>query len=267
MCSTPPEHQHFNPRSPHGERPEGLPTTWMNGEISIHAPRTGSDAHTVRFSQVSYHFNPRSPHGERHNQIRVFASHGHFNPRSPHGERRVLSQILVRQLRISIHAPRTGSDVDVQLLIQVRNYFNPRSPHGERLTRRRACTDAPLFQSTLPARGATYLRGSPALPAPISIHAPRTGSDQRAGRCRMRRSHFNPRSPHGERRYSFARRDTQRDFNPRSPHGERQELQRFVEPLLQFQSTLPARGATIHTVGVGAFFAISIHAPRTGSDG
>ena len=33
-----------------------------------------------------------------------------------------------------------------------------------------------------------------------------------------------------------------------------------------FQSTLPARGATLDTVGIGRAFIISIHAPRTGSD-
>ena len=34
----------------------------------------------------------------------------HFNPRSPHGERPDFNAILPQQLRISIHAPRTGSD-------------------------------------------------------------------------------------------------------------------------------------------------------------
>ena len=58
---------------------------------------------------------------------------GNFNPRSPHGERRVLSQILVRQLRISIHAPRTGSDEAPPARERFAGDFNPRSPHGERL--------------------------------------------------------------------------------------------------------------------------------------
>ena len=34
------------------------------------------------------------------------------------------------------------------------------------------------------------------------------------------------------------------DFNPRSPHGERPIVPFFISPLLKFQSTLPARGAT-----------------------
>ena len=39
----------------------------------------------------------------------------------------------------------------------------------------------------------------PPLNLPISIHAPRTGSDGPPGRTTALRSDFNPRSPHGER--------------------------------------------------------------------
>ena len=56
-------------------------------------------------------------------------------------------------------------------------------------------------------------------------------------------------------------------FNPRSPHGERLRNLVNIVNSKEFQSTLPARGATraaddqrVATVG------ISIHAPRTGSD-
>ena len=34
--------------------------------------------------------------------------------------------------KISIHAPRTGSDVYAKLLRNKYSHFNPRSPHGER---------------------------------------------------------------------------------------------------------------------------------------
>ena len=57
---------------------------------------------------------------------------------------------------------------------------------------------------------------------PISIHAPRTGSDRKLLATLSARSHFNPRSPHGERRRQFCRGGDAGHFNPRSPHGERQ---------------------------------------------
>ena len=36
------------------------------------------------------------------------------------------------ELRISIHAPRTGSDMALLMRSAPHNHFNPRSPHGER---------------------------------------------------------------------------------------------------------------------------------------
>ena len=80
------------------------------------------------------HFNPRSPHGERRTSWILFLMRrAYFNPRSPHGERR-----------------------DVALLAApAHTNFNPRSPHGERPERLDAGLMEQLFQSTLPARGAT----------------------------------------------------------------------------------------------------------------
>ena len=57
-------------------------------EISIHAPRTGSDDVVPGI------------------QLRDI----HFNPRSPHGERPLVYPAVEVALNISIHAPRTGSD-------------------------------------------------------------------------------------------------------------------------------------------------------------
>ena len=79
---------------------------------------------------------------------------------------------------ISIHAPRTGSDVYIWR-------------YGRSLS---------AFQSTLPARGATMLPILYAKHPKISIHAPRTGSDPLMYTYGEPTSDFNPRSPHGERR-------------------------------------------------------------------
>ena len=58
--------------------------------------------------------------------------------------------------------------------------FNPRSPCGER--RLLSSTDVirPLFQSTLPVWGATGAVLQHEFLLPISIHAPRVGSDSNA---------------------------------------------------------------------------------------
>ena len=101
-----------------------------------------------------------------------------FNPRSPHGERRSPAFIRAAAPGISIHAPRTGSDLNQAGQPRRKEDFNPRSPHGER-------------PETPEETGASEI---------ISIHAPRTGSDLAFVRGQPHRQNFNPRSPHGERR-------------------------------------------------------------------
>ena len=124
---------HFNPRSPHGERLDFQRSAHIRCHISTHAPRTGSDDGAPNVRPDLLHFNPRSPHGERHGC-------GGCGSKKPD---------------ISTHAPRTGSDalsavhpvsrcpfqptlpargatpLDTAALTRL-YYFNPRSPHGER---------------------------------------------------------------------------------------------------------------------------------------
>ena len=78
----------FYPRSPRGERPLKAGVRWWQVDISIHAPREGSDHQPKPRQRWRRYFYPRSPRGER------------------------LAQqfpCLVPQ-QISIHAPREGSD-------------------------------------------------------------------------------------------------------------------------------------------------------------
>ena len=145
------------------------------------------------------------------------------------------------------------------------------------------------FQSTLPVWGATSHIPYQLEHFPISIHAPRVGSDlhpkggaahhlisihaPRVGSDFSEPSltrwicYFNPRSPCGERRISAFHGLCADHFNPRSPCGERRRIRggRNI-PCQIFQSTLPVWGATVaggdHPDGHG----ISIHAPRVGSD-
>ena len=146
--------------------------------------------------------------------------------------------------------------------------FNPRSPRGER---QRPCpprNSRPRFQSTLPARGATNGPAVEYATKGISIHAPREGSDGLKFCLKKVVLHFNPRSPRGERPVDgvsctmwelisihapregsdSASGPTMRkteNFNPRSPRGERRWYNDALIGVEAFQSTLPARGATL----------------------
>ena len=57
-------------------------------DISIHAPRVGSDALSSNRLDYKGDFNPRSPCGERRADTGRHGGNQHFNPRSPCGERR-----------------------------------------------------------------------------------------------------------------------------------------------------------------------------------
>jgi len=149
-------------------------------------------------------------------------------------------------LKVSIHAPREGSDWRCNATHNGRDpRFNPRSPRRERLARNAGDVWFQWFQSTLPAKGATGTchrlfvdyKFQSTLPAKgattnpiaqqamlfVSIHAPREGSDI------------------GLAEYMTP----YRSFNPRSPRRERHWAGGIYDTLQEFQSTLPAKGATV----------------------
>ncbi len=131
-----------------------------------------------------------------------------------------------------------------------------------------------LFQSTLPARGATrsfwrsFIEEIISIHAPrtgsdvtdpaalflvvISIHAPRTGSDfiWKMGKSTIEISIHAPRT--GSDLGVLVVIAIGYNFNPRSPHGERPRAVPTSTSFRRFQSTLPARGATQHFRGVAA---------------
>ena len=176
---------HFNPRSLHGERPIrpesclydivfqstlpargatylSLKTIDLTGDFnprSLHGERRSKSA----LLSTSSDFNPRSLHGERHSDSHCRRAGGDFNPRSLHGERHSTNYSSRQAISISIHAPCTGSDFQGSTCRYWFRHFNPRSLHGERRPIYIFICSCPLFQSTLPARGATQGRwgGSP----------------------------------------------------------------------------------------------------------
>ena len=187
-------------------------------------PARGATLRTTFSVSPSFDFNPRSPHGERLSLDITNGSRDYFNPRSPHGER-----------------PHALSLSDAIIY-----YFNPRSPHGERHATGQDTAALDTFQSTLPARGATQ-RGwfTEENFTYISIHAPRTGSDSIRSISDFISLHFNPRSPHGERRFG---KELLINWLVISIHAPRTGSDGHTPPevpqTLKFQSTLPARGAT-----------------------
>ena len=191
----------------------------------------------------------------------------HFNPRSPRGERRPLARQVLMIFVISIHAPRVGSDRPRLAHPEDGQDFNPRSPRGERplasdtnnqaglfqstlpawgaTTASRSYSTVVKFQSTLPAWGATHGKCLPRARDGISIHAPRVGSD-------VAQQIDGPREP---------------DISIHAPRVGSDFVNNISRAhLMVFQSTLPAWGATRNWLVTLTCPPISIHAPRVGSD-
>ena len=237
---------HFNPRSLHGERRVKVSFAQPNKRISIHAPCTGSDMRR-EIARLSDEISIHAPcTGSDVCEVSRSSLERYFNPRSLHGERRQIQADKARARYISIHAPCTGSDGRFKLI-----------KHGR-----------DIFQSTLPARGATCFRvcwhqnsknfnprslhGERLVAQQnqwkreyISIHAPCTGSDPSIGCC----PHF-----------------LYNTFQSTLPARGATVVIAGVLAQVVFQSTLPARGATDMARRGCLGQDISIHAPCTGSD-
>ena len=148
-------------------------------------------------------------------------------------------------MRISIHAPRVGSDVAITPMREL----------------------PIIFQSTLPVWGATAFEAVALSDAAISIHAPRVGSDDGLRRRSGDIGHFNPRSPCGERHGADADKIIDAEISIHAPRVGSDDERRICVVIGQrFQSTLPVWGATEGFEVAKTVFGISIHAPRVGSD-
>ena len=169
--------------------------------------------------------------------------------------------------RISIHAPRTGSDLSRNAFWICAKNFNPRSPHGERQTGSENHLRDTTFQSTLPARGATGANvGNMRTSKKFQSTLPARGATASCSAESCLPRYFNPRSPHGERPQNQAAGLRLGNFNPRSPHGERLTGSRYFSFSAYFNPRSP-HGERQSALEFGlTVYRISIHAPRTGSD-
>ena len=186
-------------------------------------PARGATSTFPRRRSSSRYFNPRSPHGERHlhqpEEKTLTAISIHAPRTGSDGEQYATTSYV----DISIHAPRTGSDRAAFRFFPVRRFQSTLPARGA-TPASWSCISISRFQSTLPARGATASAAATPRAAPISIHAPRTGSDPYVA---ISKNNNYVISIHAPRTGSDVR------------HC------RLLRVIIRFQSTLPARGATV----------------------
>ncbi len=229
-----------------------------------------------------------------------------FNPRAPRGAR--LRWVGLPPIRaVSIHAPREGRDLGIFFKVDVNWFQSTRPARGAT-----SLTQGPqifyLFQSTRPARGATRCtqvasgtqgfnprapRGARLLTywlnakCYVSIHAPREGRDlvvyrifrdsgvsihaPREGRdARLPIVHISAcvsiHAPREGRDALPSQRQRREAFQSTRPaRGATIFISVMFTPI-EFQSTRPARGATRSPRYLSRPPDVSIHAPREGRD-
>ena len=235
--------------------------------ISIHTPREGSDALLQSSTFIWSKFQSTLPARGATKGTDSNVDTIRFQSTLPARGATFTSSAIKTGDAISIHTPREGSDLlPLQHGLPPR-HFNPHSPRGERPQIWGMFLFGRLFQSTLPARGATAVCIPVRSSNDISIHTPREGSDQRMIHGVQMLGYFNPHSPRGERHYDLIPHKpgttisihTPREGSdpcatnlaiilPISIHTPREGSDplpsRHLKSLAQFQSTLPARGAT-----------------------
>ena len=200
----------------------------INGGISTHAPRTGSDLCALAVI-VRLVISTHAPRTGSDDFAATHSRQGNISTHAPRtGSDLQRPGVLLNQRIISTHAPRTGSDA-----LCVAQHFHRAD-----------------ISTHAPRTGSDQLKVAVFVNLVISTHAPRTGSDEVGCEDVTVHDNFNPRSPHGERRpccgypqkwcskfqptlpargatfsTSFIK-AKQEDFNPRSPHGERPKKSR-----------------------------------------
>ena len=123
-----------------------------------------------------------------------------------------------------------------------------------------------LFESTLPAWGATSASLVRRNTASVSIHAPRVGSDS-LPRCHRRKARFQSTLPAWGATFAGLALLSDSDlFQSTLPAWGATRSPLKLEAFMLFQSTLPAWGATLPQMSWANRLAVSIHAPRVGSD-
>ena len=168
---------YFNPRPPRGERRKTRRLSLRKRCISIHAPREGSDLrrHEIRPNAMTFQSTP--PARGATAVLEVIQGISKFQSTPPARGATLYSRQHLRCCKISIHAPREGSDLN------------------------RCCFgfNGVVISIHAPREGSDANATKTTLEVGISIHAPREGSDTCTLRLLLRQSNFNPRPPRGER--------------------------------------------------------------------
>ena len=150
---------------------------------------------------------------------------------------------LIKEVIVSIHAPRVGCDTDATPEQAQQLRFNSRTPCGVRLKDNGRCPEC-------------Y----------VSIHAPRVGCDTTVRSSQTEILQFQFTHPVWGATINFYLNRFSKRFNSRTPCGVRHLMTMQDQNTPTFQFTHPVWGATYLYTSIERFNTVSIHAPRVGCD-
>ena len=156
----------------------------ISQSISIHAPREGSDREEILLGAVYSPFQSTLPARGATTIAQATEPTRRFQSTLPARGATPGRYNLPPGWKISIHAPREGSDGVSAKVLALGHHFNPRSPRGERRDGLMKILQPLGISIHAPREGsdgnappiALYQRF-------ISIHAPREGSDRLPSLC------------------------------------------------------------------------------------
>ena len=123
---------HFNPRPPRGERRYRRREKLLLTLFQSTPPARGATTPEEYRGHIAKDFNPRPPRGERQREVMYYGNEFEFQSTPPARGATIKESGHCCWIRISIHAPREGSDKNYCPEVRFYRYFNPRPPRGER---------------------------------------------------------------------------------------------------------------------------------------
>ena len=169
----------FNPRTPHGVRPDDILITFALSLFQSTHPSRGATSRSFMIPTPTSRFQSTHPsRGATGKKWRLINAGQDFNPRTPHGVRLYYKSWEAKAPGISIHAPLTGCDYDPCRLPSGRADFNPRTPHGVRPALMGSIASTTCYFNPRTPHGVRLsIHPTETTVQNISIHAPLTGCD------------------------------------------------------------------------------------------
>ena len=175
-------YRNFNPRAPCGARHEAYRMGFIDGLISIHAPRAGRGNIHLTLDVAVRSFNPRAPCGARRKHMMICRLPFPFQSTRPVRGAAGLDCLKYINNGISIHAPRAGRGAFLQ--------SKGIDPEG--------------ISIHAPVRGAAARPFKIDIIQRISIHAPVRGAALPRASTDISTENFNPRARAGRGLKNFA---------------------------------------------------------------